>query len=94
MGGENAALTFEVECGPPAIAFNSTRGNNSVSIHLMNPDGSGLVELPSTTDDRGPVWSPDGRRLAFVGGPGDLYVMTPGAKNRTRLFQSSSGGQS
>jgi Tol biopolymer transport system component len=90
-GGASAAVAFEVECAPPAIAFRSTRGDHMSSIHLVNPDGSGLVRLPSTSDEWSPVWSPDGRRLAFVGGLG-LYVMTPGAADRTRLFQNSRAG--
>jgi Tol biopolymer transport system component len=93
VGGGETLVAFEVECAPPAIAFRSTRSDNRSSIYLINPDGSGLVRFPSTNDERSPVWSPDGRRLAYVGGPGDLYVMTPGAGDRTRLFQSSSGGE-
>jgi Tol biopolymer transport system component len=93
VGGASAAVAFEIECAAPAIAFASNRGSDwSMSIHLMNPDGSGLVELPSTSDERSPAWSPDGRRLALVGGLGDLYVMTPGTGDRTRLFQNSRAG--
>ena len=92
VAGASAVVAFEVECAPPAIAFRSTRGDHMSSIYLVNPDGSGLVRLPSTSDERSPVWSPDGRRLAFLWGLGDLYVMTPGAGDRTRLFQNNRAG--
>jgi Tol biopolymer transport system component len=90
VGGASALVAFEVECAPPAIAFASNRGSDwSMSIHLMNPDGSGLVRIPSDRDERSPIWSPDGRRLAFISSS-DLYVLTPGAGDRTRLFRGVS----
>ena len=42
------------------------------AIHLMRPDGSGVVRLTSPSsagfdvDDSQPAWSPDGSRLVFV----------------------------
>jgi Tol biopolymer transport system component len=86
VGGASVDVAFEVECAPPAIAFRSTRSTPWMSIHLINPDGSGLVRLPSTTHEHHPVWSPDGRRLAFVASGDGLYVMTPGEGDRRRLF--------
>jgi TolB protein len=87
VGGAEAVVAFEVECAPPAIAFRSTRSPNWLSqIFLVNPDGSGLVRLPSTTHEYYPVWSPDGRRLAFVASGHGLFVMTPGEGDRRRLF--------
>ena len=55
------------------IAFESLRDdpdpndNNYVSsIYVVNADGSGQIRLTdSSASNRGPSWSPDGRRIAF-----------------------------
>ncbi len=51
------------------IAFVSERDGNP-EIYLMNPDGSGVVNLTNNPDgyDAGPDWSPDGRHLAYFAG--------------------------
>jgi Tol biopolymer transport system component len=59
----------------------------------MNPDGSDAINLTQTTDflELNPRWSPDGRRILFVGvapgegGRGDIYVMNADGTNRVRL---------
>jgi dipeptidyl aminopeptidase/acylaminoacyl peptidase len=58
-------------------------------IEAMNADGSGRVSL--TTDaanDRAPVWSPDGTRIAFVRGSSEaygIYVMNADGSGQTQL---------
>jgi TolB protein len=52
---------------------------NQAEIFLMNPDGTGLLQLTSNTEEeRGPAWSPDGRRLVFAcrigGGMADFEI--------------------
>lgn len=66
---------------------------------LRNPDGVNLVQLTSG-NDRDPVWSPDGKYIAFVrwdGGNADLFVLGKLAKGTwqdgleiTRLTQHES----
>jgi TolB protein len=51
------------------IAFGSTRDTHSkrnLDLYVMNADGSGVRRLSRTTaSELAPVWSPDGRALAF-----------------------------
>ncbi|MCC5935483.1 MAG: S9 family peptidase [Balneolales bacterium] len=66
------------------IAFSKTRFDISTdqsytSIFLMNSDGSNQREFTRHGTDSAPVFSPDGRYLAFTsrraGGPAQLYVI-------------------
>jgi Tol biopolymer transport system component len=58
-------------------------------IHLVNPDGSGLVRLTDGPNDADPAWSPDGRRIAFsrqrAQPPGtsvrDIFIMNADGSN-------------
>ena len=58
-------------------------------IYVMNEHGSGLRRLTrSPQHDGDPVWSPDGRRLAFVrvrGGRSDIYVVDADGGGLRRL---------
>jgi len=71
-GSEQQRLTSEASGGGldwsprgNKIAFVSRRDGNA-EIYLMNADGSGLRRLTrNTVGDRNPVWSRDGRRIAF-----------------------------
>ncbi len=73
---------------PQWIAFETERGDmGDYEIFVMAPDGSRSANLTkSWADDVAPVWSPDGRRIAFVSlrdtltgkaglGKGSIYIM-------------------
>ena len=64
--------------GAQRIVFVSERRNN-IDIYSANPDGSDVVRLTDhPADDLMPVWSPDGKRIAFQSertGESDIYVM-------------------
>ncbi len=51
------------------IAFTSFR-NGNFHLYVMNADGSKQRRLTPARGTSAPEWSPDGRRIAFVSGPG------------------------
>jgi len=83
------------------IAFASfPRGGGQLSngeIFVVNADGSGRRRLTSNpVDDDFPVWSPDGRKVAFVRGflnrpdPSfDVYVMNADGSGERRLTRNA-----
>ncbi|MCX6636133.1 MAG: hypothetical protein NT090_13790, partial [Acidobacteria bacterium] len=56
------------------IAFMSNR-SGAMQIWAIRPDGSGLRQISAGGEDRYPVWSPDGRRLAYNQGPRGSFVI-------------------
>jgi TolB protein len=60
-------------------------------IFTMRPDGSGLTNIThdANDEDRDPVWSPDGRRIAFThnsgGGDYDIYLMNADGTGRVNV---------
>ena len=84
------------------IAFSSSRetfvgGLVDPQIFIMNADGSGRLPVSAseanrvgegTTGDT-PTWSPDGTWIAYVGVPGDLYLVDPEGGATIRLTDSA-----
>ena len=62
----------------------------------MNPDGSGIRRLTSNGRDSYTVWSPDGKRIAFiriVGANWRLFTMTSDGKQQHRLAGAPPAGR-
>jgi Tol biopolymer transport system component len=63
----------------PSLTFMGRDLDQSWRIYVMNADGSGVTTLsPEGVDDTAPVWSPNGRKIAFVSqrdGNREIYVM-------------------
>jgi Tol biopolymer transport system component len=75
-------------------------GPSPVTLHEVAANGSGDVVLGTLPIESGtPYWSPDGTRLAWLGGGGhteaesflDLWVGATDGQNATRLFASGAG---
>ena len=48
------------------MAFQSNREDERVEIYLMNTDGTGLVRVTHSADEKaGPQFSADGQRIVF-----------------------------
>jgi Tol biopolymer transport system component len=74
------------------IAFQRTLDDVS-SIFVMNSDGTGAHQLvDGEGEDYDPVWSRDGGRVAYVGGPADeAYVEVVGADGTGHARLTTSG---
>jgi Tol biopolymer transport system component len=70
------------------ILFETTRNGNS-EIYVMNPDGSGQMNLTNHSAwDSFPCWSPDGTKIAFEtnrDGDSEIYVMDADGSDPTNL---------
>ena len=70
------------------IMFTTKRGGNN-EIYVMDADGSGRLRLTTTPEDEvGPVWSPDGSRIAFAA-DGQILVMDADGSGRIPLGTGS-----
>jgi TolB protein len=108
-----AAGTSTVAAGPPAASVPLRRAARGIAfvryssqagrprVHVVAARGGPVTELPTATAAaEGPAWSPDGRRIAFVGGANapespnvttdaDLFVARADGSGRRRLTRGA-----
>ena len=77
------------------IAFRSLGGQEDLL--LVRSDGTGLRKLTDDPHrDRGPSWSPDGKRIAFYsnrdGGRYEIWVINPDGSGLTQLTRTAGRG--
>jgi TolB protein len=97
---DRTQLTTEVGTQPAwspdgtKIAFFTYLDDNP-EIAIINPDGSGLLNLSRHPGaDDAPAWSPDGRRIAFVSdrsGAYEIWLMSSDGSDVTRLTTGIGG---
>ena len=62
-------------------------------VYVINADGSGERNLTGDALSERPIWSPDGRKIAFWSGPdgaGGVYVMNADGSERRLLAEAGS----
>jgi len=74
------------------IVFNSDRDGLPMGGYLMNPDGSHVRRIPTDAWVEYAAWSPDGTRIAFMGGSSaseyDIWVVDVDGSNLVQLTDS------
>ena len=67
-------------------------GDNRVGIFKKNPQGVDEVRLTENFEDHDPLWSPDGKHIAFLSTRGgddlDIYVINADSKEETNITVS------
>src|SRR4051794_18084265 len=83
----------------PSFARNGVRlafSRLGSGIYAVNVDGTGLRRLTSNGRDSYPVWSPDGKRIAFIrlrGNAWRLFTMSPTGQGQRQLPQAPQAGR-
>jgi TolB protein len=111
MNADGSANHFLVQGDEPSWSPDGTRivflrvtrpttssapANQNPEIYVINADGTGLKRLTKNEVwDQGPIWWPDGRKIAFYGdrdGNGEIYVMNADGSDPRNVSHSQSRG--
>ncbi|MFF4821099.1 TolB family protein [Kitasatospora sp. NPDC001309] len=81
--------------GSPALGGKEVNGTSAAN-HLTISTGTRTVAMNGTTVDFGTVvrdlaWSPDGKKVVFVDGDGNLLTAAPDGSGRTTLAKAPGG---
>jgi len=107
--GATAQVSFAVTCWPPPSGrivftrYETVEGEAYPKSHIytIDADGTGLQQVTENSWDLGPVWSPDGHKIAFYGSvtgladdPGDVWVVNADGTGRTMLTDGNNADNS
>ena len=73
------------------IVFDSNT-SGSTQVHTMDPDGSNVSQLTTTSTNYEPAWSPDGSKIVFSSyrnGNWEIYEMNADGSGQTRLTNNT-----
>ncbi len=81
------------------IVFSATLPDGTAEIYAVGLDGKDPIRLTyNTTNDLAPVWSPDGKQIAYIsraqGGQYGLFVMDSDGSNPRQLHPNLTSAQS
>ena len=85
VGAGSSRASFPV--GEPGKIVFSRFDGSQTDVWYMNPDGSGQLDLTNTASpasESGAIFSPDGRRIAYIQ-DAEVYVMNADGSVRTNL---------
>jgi Tol biopolymer transport system component len=74
-GSNNRQIAWAPDGSRIAFFSDGDGSDNYYDVHVAKADGSGAVRVANTGGANAPVWSPDGRWIAFA--DGFLYVVRP-----------------
>jgi Tol biopolymer transport system component len=101
VAGATFGTVTQVDTSPKSLADTKISFEREGVVYTINPDGTALKPITISVDGLfvfgGPVWSPDGTRMAFAastqpGPPQDIYVMNAdgtGVKNLTNTASAA-----
>jgi Tol biopolymer transport system component len=82
--GQSATPVFH----KPQFSYTGNAGGKSV-IYTLYADGTGFAALTDgSSNDSGPLWSPDGEKVAFTSdrdGTSEIYLMNPDGSQQIRV---------
>jgi TolB protein len=91
-------MVVMVEAGPAEATFPGKNGRIAYAsydapfpkgdseFYTINPDGSGKRQFTNNnTDDLDPSYSPDGKKIAYMGPDGEIYTMGARGGGKSRV---------
>lgn len=89
---QNTHINADVSPDGKKIAFNNTNNNKKSDIFIADINGANIKKIAynknKSWSDWGPVWSPDGRKVAFTSmrsRKSDIYIMNADGSNQQRI---------